>query len=121
MDKDGYLAINGRHKDMIIRSGENIYPREIEEFLYRKEGIADVQVADVPSSKYGEEVSAFVILKEGYTNQPEDICDFCRGQISHYKILKYVAFVRDYPVAVSGKFQEYKLREMVEELFPDHI
>ena len=121
MDEDGYLAITGRHKDMIIRGGENIYPREIEEFLYRMEGIADVQVAGVPSEKYGEEVGAFVILKEGQAYQPEDIKDFCRGQISHYKIPKYVAFVNDYPMTASGKIQKYKLREMAETLFPDRI
>ena len=121
MDHDGYVAITGRHKDMIIRGGENIYPREIEEFLYRMEGIADVQVAGVPSEKYGEEVGAFVILKEGQTYAPEDIKDFCRGRISHYKIPKYVAFVNDYPMTASGKIQKYKLREMAEHLFPDRI
>jgi fatty-acyl-CoA synthase len=121
MDADGYLAITGRHKDMIIRGGENIYPREIEEFLYRLDGIADVQVAGVPSEKYGEEVGAFIVLKEGRTYQPEDIRDFCRGQISHYKIPKYVAFVNDYPMTASGKIQKYKLREMAEELFPNRI
>jgi len=106
---------------MIIRGGENIYPREIEEFLYRLEGIADVQVAGVPSEKYGEEVGAFIVLKNGQTYQPEDIRDFCRGQISHYKIPKYVAFVKDYPMTASGKIQKYKLREMAEALFPDRI
>jgi fatty-acyl-CoA synthase len=121
MDQDGYLAITGRHKDMIIRGGENIYPREIEEFLYRLDGIADVQVAGVPSAKYGEEVGAFIILKEGHSYAPEDIRDFCRGRISHYKIPKYVAFVRDYPMTASGKIQKFKLREMAEELFPDRI
>jgi fatty-acyl-CoA synthase len=121
MDEDGYVAITGRHKDMIIRGGENIYPREIEEFLYRMEGIADVQVAGVPSPKYGEEVGAFIILKEDQTYAPEDIKDFCRGQISHYKIPKYVAFVNDYPMTASGKIQKYKLREMAEHLFPDRI
>ncbi|MCB2166422.1 MAG: AMP-binding protein [Deltaproteobacteria bacterium] len=121
MDEDGYLAITGRHKDMIIRGGENIYPREIEEFLYRLDGIADVQVAGVPSEKYGEEVGAFIVLKAGQTYQPEDIRDFCRGQISHYKIPKYVTFVEDYPMTASGKIQKYKLREMAEELFPDRI
>ena len=121
MDQDGYLAITGRHKDMIIRGGENIYPREIEEFLYRLEGIADVQVAGVPSEKYGEEVGAFIVLKDGHTYRPEDIRDFCRGQISHYKIPKYVAFVNDYPMTASGKIQKYKLREMAEGLFPDRV
>jgi fatty-acyl-CoA synthase len=119
MDEDGYLAITGRHKDMIIRGGENIYPREIEEFLYRFEGVADVQVAGVPSEKYGEEVGAFIILKEGYDHAPEDIRDCCRGKISHYKIPKYVAFVEDYSMTASGMIQKYKLREMSAALFPD--
>ncbi len=121
MDAEGYLAITGRHKDMIIRGGENIYPREIEEFLYRLEGVADVQVAGVPSEKYGEEVGAFIILKEGCRHAPEDVRDFCRGKISRYKIPKYVAFVEDYPMTASGKIQKFKLREMSASLFPDRI
>ncbi len=121
MDEAGYLAITGRHKDMIIRGGENIYPREIEEFLYRLEGVADVQVAGVPSTKYGEEVGAFIVLKEGYDYTPEDIRDFCRGQISHYKIPRYVAFVQDYPMTASGKIQKFRLREMSTQFFPDRV
>ncbi len=121
MDEEGYLSITGRHKDMIIRGGENIYPREIEEFLYHFEGVGDVQVAGVPSEKYGEEVGAFIILKEGHACTPEDIRDFCRGQISHYKIPKYVAFVEDYPMTASGKIQKFKLREMSAALFPERI
>ncbi len=121
MDEAGYLRITGRYKDMIIRGGENIYPREIEEFLFQIEGVSDVQVAGVPSPKYGEEVGAFVILKEGYEYQPEDIRDFCRGKISRYKIPKYVAFVAGYPLTASGKVQKYKLREMSEKMFPDRI
>ena len=121
MDEAGYLAITGRHKDMIIRGGENIYPREIEEFLFGMEGIADVQVAGVPSEKYGEEVGAFIVLKEGFSYLPEDIRDFCRGRISRYKIPKYVAFVGDYPMTASGKVQKFKLRDMSETLFPDRI
>ncbi|MDL2328137.1 AMP-binding protein [Desulfosarcina sp. OttesenSCG-928-A07] len=119
MDEDGYLSITGRQKDMIIRGGENIYPREIEEFLYRMEGISDVQVVGVPSQKYGEEVGAFVILKEGSDLQPEDIRDFCRGQIARYKIPKYVAFVDSFPLTASGKVQKYKLQEQSLALFPD--
>ncbi len=118
MDADGYLAITGRHKDMIIRGGENIYPREIEEFLYGLEGIVDVQVVGVPSKKYGEEVGAFVIKKSGVDLTPDDIRDFCRGQISRYKIPKHVAFVEDYPMTASGKIQKYKLQELSVELFP---
>ena len=121
MDENGYLAITGRHKDMIIRGGENIYPREIEEFLFQLEGIEDVQVAGVPSPKYGEEVGAFIKLKKGHAYEPEDIKDFCRGKISHYKIPKYVAFMEEYPMTASGKVQKYKLREMSEALFPDRI
>jgi fatty-acyl-CoA synthase len=118
MDADGYLAITGRHKDMIIRGGENIYPREIEEFLYRMDGIVDVQVVGVPSKKYGEEVGAFVIKKAGADLTDNDIRDFCRGQISRYKIPKHVAFVDDYPMTASGKIQKYKLQELSVELFP---
>ncbi|NLJ26659.1 MAG: AMP-binding protein [Deltaproteobacteria bacterium] len=119
MDEEGYLSITGRHKDMIIRGGENIYPREIEEFLYRMEGIRDVQVAGVPSSRYGEEVGAFIILKEGYNYTPEDVKDFCRGKIARYKIPKYVLFVNSYPMTASGKIQKFKLREQSALLFPD--
>jgi fatty-acyl-CoA synthase len=119
LDAEGYLAITGRHKDMIIRGGENIYPREIEEFLYRMEGVSDVQVVGVPSRKYGEEVGAFVILKKDADCRPADIQDFCRGRISRYKIPKYVTFVQSYPLTASGKVQKYKLRELAAELFPD--
>ena len=118
MDEDGYLSITGRLKDMIIRGGENVYPREIEEFLYTMEGVRDVQVVGVPSSRYGEEVGAFVILKEGYDYAPEDIRDFCRGKIARYKTPKHVAFVDEYPMTASGKVQKYRLREMAGELFP---
>lgn len=119
LDADGYLSITGRCKDMIIRGGENIYPREIEEFLYKMEGVLDVQVVGVASKKYGEEVCAFVILKEGYDYAPEDVMDFCRGRISRYKVPKYVAFVDSYPLTASGKVQKYKLREKAARLFPD--
>ncbi|MCM2286965.1 MAG: AMP-binding protein [Desulfobacula sp.] len=121
MDAAGNLSITGRQKDMIIRGGENIYPREIEEFLYRMEDIRDVQVAAVPSPKYGEEVGAFIILKEGSTLEPSDIADFCRGKISRYKIPKYVHFLTGYPMTASGKIQKYKLTEMSREIWPDRI
>jgi len=117
MDEDGYISITGRYKDMIIRGGENIYPREIEEFLYKMPGILDVQVVGVPSRVYGEEVGAFVVLREGFDLTPEDIRDFCRGKIARYKIPKYVAFVKSYPMTASGKIQKFKLREMAAELF----
>jgi fatty-acyl-CoA synthase len=121
MDAAGNLSITGRQKDMIIRGGENIYPREIEEFLYRMEDIRDVQVAAVPSPKYGEEVGAFIILKEGSTLEPSDIMDFCRGKISRYKIPRYVHFLNGYPMTASGKIQKYKLTEMSLEIWPDRI
>jgi fatty-acyl-CoA synthase len=119
LDDQGNLSITGRHKDMIIRGGENIYPREIEEFLIRMDGIRDVQVAAVPSEKYGEEVGAFIIPREGADLQPSDIIDFCRGRISRYKIPRYVHFVTDYPMTASGKIQKYKLTEMSEQIWPD--
>ena len=111
-DEDGYYRITGRIKDMIIRGGENIYPREIEEFLYHLEGVSDVQVAAVPSKKYGEEVGAFIILKEGAKLEPEDVRDFCKGKIARYKIPKYVFFVNSFPLTGSGKIQKYKLKEL---------
>lgn len=119
MDEAGYLSITGRLKDMIIRGGENVYPREIEEFLYRMEGIKDVQVVGVPSRKYGEEVGAFVIPKEGFDLTAEDVRDFCRGQISRYKIPKYIAFLDEYPMTASGKIQKFKLRELAGQYFPE--
>jgi fatty-acyl-CoA synthase len=118
MDEDGYLAITGRLKDMIIRGGENIYPREIEEFLYAMEAVSDVQVVGVPSRKYGEEVGAFIKLKPNASLQPEDIRDYCRGKIAWHKIPRHVAFVQEYPMTASGKIQKYKLRELASELFP---
>lgn len=121
MDKEGNLSITGRYKDMIIRGGENIYPREIEEFLYRMDAIKDVQVAAVPSNKYGEEVGAFIVIKENSSLEDSDVIDFCRGKISRYKIPKYVHFLKDYPMTASGKIQKFKLTEMSEELWPDRI
>lgn len=119
MDAQGNLSITGRHKDMIIRGGENIYPREIEEFLYRMDEIRDVQVAAVPSKKYGEEVGAFIVLKEGSQLDDSDVKDFCRGKISRYKIPRYVHFVTEYPITASGKIQKYKLTQMSVDIWPD--
>ena len=119
MDDNGYVAITGRHKDMIIRGGENIYPKEVEEFLYGMEGVRDVQVVGVPSVKYGEEVCAFVILKEGFSYSPQDVIDFCRGKIARYKVPKRVAFVDGLPMTASGKIMKFKLREKAAELFPN--
>jgi fatty-acyl-CoA synthase len=115
-DSDGFFKVTGRIKDMIIRGGENIYPREIEEYLYNMEGIKDIQVAGIPDSKYGEVPGAFVILKEGSSLKEEDIIDFCRGKISRFKIPQYVFFIDSYPMTGSGKIQKYKLREMGDEL-----
>ncbi|WP_419785806.1 AMP-binding protein [Pseudodesulfovibrio sp.] len=119
MDDDGYLTITGRLKDMIIRGGENVYPREIEEFLYHLDGVRDVQVAGVPSGKYGEEIGAFVVLKDESDLTPEDVRDYCRGKIARYKIPKYVTFLDEFPMTASRKVQKYKLREMAGELWPD--
>jgi fatty-acyl-CoA synthase len=112
MDKNGYCKITGRIKDMIIRGGENIYPREIEEFLYSHPKVKDIQVVGVPSEKYGEEVAAFVELKTGEKATAEEIISFCKDQISFFKIPKYVYFVDEYPTTASGKIQKYKLREL---------
>ena len=111
-DENGNYRITGRIKDMIIRGGENIYPREIEEFLYHLPGVRDVQVAGVPSKKYGEEVGAFIILDDGATLTEEEVRDWCRGKIARYKIPKYVFFVKEYPLTGSGKIQKFKLREL---------
>ena len=112
MDENGNYRITGRIKDMIIRGGENIYPREIEEFLYHLPGVRDVQVAGVPSKKYDEEVGAFIILDEGAKLTEEEVRDWCRGKIARYKIPKYVFFVKEYPLTGSGKIQKFKLREL---------
>lgn len=111
MDANGYCKITGRLKDMIIRGGENIYPREIEEFLYTNPKIKDIQIVGVPSEKYGEEVVAFIQLKEGEKATPEEIQEFCRDKISRHKIPAYIFFVDQYPTTASGKIQKYKLRE----------
>jgi len=119
MDTKGNLSITGRHKDMIIRAGENIYPREIEEFLYHMDAVKDVQVAAVPSEKYGEEVGAFIVLKEGAKIDESEVSDFCRGKISRYKIPRYVHFMESYPMTASGKIQKYKLTELSTQIWPD--
>ena len=111
VDEEGCYRITGRIKDMIIRGGENIYPREIEEFLYHMEGVDDVQVVGVPSPKYGEEVGAFIIAKQDFRIAAEDVLDFCRNRIARYKIPKYVFFVDHFPLTGSGKIQKYKLKD----------
>ena len=111
MDENGYCAITGRLKDMIIRGGENIYPREIEEFLYEHPSVLDVQVIGVPDAKYGEEVMAWIIPKEGVALTAEDIRAYCQGKISRHKIPRYIEFIDEYPMTASGKIQKFKLRE----------
>jgi fatty-acyl-CoA synthase len=111
MDEDGYVKITGRAKDMIIRGGENVYPREIEEFLYTHPDISDVQVYGVPDEKYGEQVAAAVKLKSGAEISAEDIQNYCRENIAYFKVPEYVDFVEDYPMTASGKIQKYKLRD----------
>lgn len=111
-DEDGYIAITGRIKDMVIRGGENIYPREIEEFLYQHPSIQDVQVVGVPDPKYGEELMAWVILKEGQQLSAEELREYCQGKISRHKIPRYIEFTKEYPMTASGKIQKFKLREM---------
>lgn len=111
MDENGYCKITGRLKDMIIRGGENIYPREIEEFLYTHSKIKDVQIVGVPSEKYGEEVVAFIQLKEGEAANQEEIKEFCTGRISRFKIPSFILFVDEYPTTASGKIQKYRLRQ----------
>ena len=111
MDADGYLNIVGRVKDMVIRGGENIYPREIEEFLHRHPKIADVQVFGIPDTKYGEELCAWIILKAGEHADADEIRDSCKGQIAHFKIPKHVQFVEQFPMTVTGKVQKYSMRD----------
>jgi fatty-acyl-CoA synthase len=117
MDEDGYFNIVGRIKDMVIRGGENVYPREIEEFLYKNPKIEDVQIFGVPDPKYGEELCAWIKLKSGETANEDEIKAYCKGQIAHYKIPRYVRFVDEFPMTVTGKIQKFVMRErMIEEL-----
>jgi fatty-acyl-CoA synthase len=112
MDEDGYVNIVGRSKDMIIRGGENVYPREIEEFLYTHPAVVDVQVIGVPDETYGEEVCAWVRLKEGQQVSADELREFCRGKIAHYKVPRYWKFVDSFPMTVTGKVQKFKMREL---------
>lgn len=115
IDEDGYVRITGRLKDMIVRGGENIYPREIEEFLYEHEDIVDVQIVGVPDEKYGEKTAAFIKCKPGKTLMLEDVRAFCKGQLSYYKIPEYVFHLDEYPLTASGKVQKYILRDWAKE------
>jgi fatty-acyl-CoA synthase len=117
LDADGYCRIVGRAKDMVIRGGENIYPREVEEFLYRHPKVLDVQCVGVPDAKYGEELCACIVLRPGTQADADEIRDFCRGQIAHFKIPRYVRFVAGFPMTVTGKIQKFVLRgQMADEL-----
>ena len=117
IDEDGYCNIVGRIKDMVIRGGENVYPREIEEFLFRHPNVEAVQVVGLPDLKYGEELCAWVKLKPGTAATAEEIQSFCRGQIAHYKIPRYIKFVDAFPMTVTGKVQKFLMREeMIKEL-----
>jgi fatty-acyl-CoA synthase len=111
MDEEGYARIVGRIKDMIIRGGENIYPREIEEFLYTHPAIKDVQVIGVPDPRFGEEVMAWIVLRDGALTTDEEIKAFCRDKIAHYNVPRYIRFVSDFPMTVTGKVQKFAMRE----------
>jgi fatty-acyl-CoA synthase len=115
MDAEGYVNISGRIKDMVIRGGENIYPREIEEFLYRHPAVQDVQVVGVPDKKYGEELCAWIVLRTGATLDADGVREFCRGQIAHYKVPRYIRFVDAFPMTITGKVQKFKMRELMKE------
>lgn len=117
MDEAGYVRIVGRIKDMIIRGGENIYPREVEEFLYQHPAVSEVQVFGVPDEKMGEEVCAWIQLNEGFDLSDEDVKAYCRDQITHFKIPRHIRFVTEYPMTVTGKIQKFVMRdEMLEQL-----
>ncbi len=119
IDEEGFCRITGRIKDMVIRGGENIYPREIEEFLYRHPAIADVQVFGVADAKFGEELCAWVRLREGVVLSEEEVRGFCRGQIAHYKIPRHVRFVESFPMTVTGKMQKFLMRAEMERLLAE--
>ena len=111
MDSEGYVNIVGRIKDMVIRGGENIYPREIEEFLYRHPKVQDVQVVGLPDKRYGEELCAWIVTKPGQALDEDEIRAFCKGQIAHYKVPRYIRFVQGFPMTVTGKIQKFKIRD----------
>jgi fatty-acyl-CoA synthase len=115
LDDEGYCRIVGRLKDMIIRGGENVYPREVEEFLYRHPKIREVAVVGVPDRRYGEEVCAVIQLHDGVSADAEEIRTFCRGQIAHHKIPRYVRFVDTFPMTITGKIQKYLIRAELED------
>jgi fatty-acyl-CoA synthase len=117
IDADGYANIVGRIKDMIIRGGENVYPRELEEFLHGHPDVADVQVIGVPDERYGEELMAWVVPRAGVELDPEAVREFCRGKVAHFKVPRYVKVVEQFPMTITGKVQKFKMREAaIEEL-----
>jgi fatty-acyl-CoA synthase len=117
MDAEGYVNIVGRIKDMIIRGGENVYPREVEEFLYTHPAIADAQVIGVPDERYGEEIMAWVQLREGASLSEDELREWCAGKIAHFKVPRYVKVVDEFPMTVTGKVQKFKMRDQaIEEL-----
>jgi fatty-acyl-CoA synthase len=115
MSGDGYVNIVGRAKDMVIRGGENVYPREVEEFLYRHPAVEDVQVVGVPDERYGEELVAWVKLRDGRKVDAVELREFCKGQIAHFKVPRHVLFIEQMPMTVTGKIQKFKLRQMAVE------
>jgi fatty-acyl-CoA synthase len=112
LDDDGYCQIVGRLKDMLIRGGENIFPREIEEFLFQHPKIEQAEVIGVPDRKYGEEICAWIKLRDGESATEDEILSFCRERIAHFKIPRYILFVDEFPMTITGKVQKFKMREM---------
>ncbi|MGG1921275.1 UNVERIFIED_CONTAM: AMP-binding protein [Ralstonia mannitolilytica] len=122
MDQDGYITISGRIKDLIIRGGENISPKEIEDFLYTYTNILDVQIIGVPSEKFGEEVMAWIKVRKGFTITAEELQEYCKGRIAHYKVPKYWKFVDEFPMTISGKIRKVEMREIsMRELGLEHV
>jgi fatty-acyl-CoA synthase len=115
MNEQGYCRITGRLKNMIIRAGENIYPREIEEYLYSHPDIVDVYIFGVPDEKYGEEIAAWIKIREKSKLNEEEVRNFCKEKISHQKIPKYIKFVDDFPMTVTGKIQKFRMKEIFTE------
>ena len=115
MDADGYVNIVGRIKDMVIRGGENLYPREIEEFLYTCPDVLDVQVVGVPDKHFGEELCAWIVVRPGAPLDDAAVRDFCKGRIAHYKVPRYIRFVDSFPTTVTGKVQKYRIRQIMSE------
>jgi len=118
MDENGYFKVTGRIKDMIIRGGENIYPRELEEFILKNQNVMDVQIIGISDKKYGEQVLAVIQLKANQTASAEEFIEFCKGKIARHKIPKYWEFVDSYPMTASGKIQKFKMKEMFEKKYP---